>query len=180
MPLGPVPRKRLSVVPSPSSPMAVARALAAEVFTSADGALTLRQHRGGFYCWSGRHWPAMPSRDVRGIAYVWLEHVQYHHPEKDELQAFNPTRRKIDDVIDALKAVVMLDSAADAPCWTDGTEHPARRGGRVGGERVAARPDSGCAPPRAGVLQPSLAAVPIRARVRPAGPVAQVPGSAVG
>ena len=113
--------KAPEVVPSPSSPMAVARALAAEVFTSADGALTLRQHRGGFYCWSGRHWPAIPGLDVRGIAYVWLEHGQYHHPEKDELQAFNPTRRKIDDLIDALKAVVMLDSAAEAPCWIDGT-----------------------------------------------------------
>ena len=113
--------KAPEVVPSPSSPMAVARALAAEVFTSADGALTLRQHRGGFYRWSGRHWPAIPGLDVRRIAYVWLEHGQYHHPEKDELQAFNPTRRKIDDVIDALLAVVMLDSAAEAPCWIDGT-----------------------------------------------------------
>ena len=55
---------------------------------------------------------------------MWLEHAQYHHPEKDELQAFNPTRRKIDDLIDALKAVVMLDSAAGAPCWIDGTNVP--------------------------------------------------------
>ena len=104
--------------------MTVARALAAALFTSAGGALTLRHHRGGFYHWDGRHWPAIPDRDVRRVAYVWLEHGQYHHPEKDELRAFDPTRRKIDDVIDALKAVVMLDSAAEAPCWIDGTNVP--------------------------------------------------------
>ena len=111
------------VVPHPSSPMAVARALAAALFTSADGALTLRNHRGCFYRWDGRHWPVTAERDVRGVAYVWLEHAQYDHP-RDGLRLFNPTRRKIDDVIDALKAVVVLDSAAEPPCWIDGTTVP--------------------------------------------------------
>ena len=115
--------KAPEVVPSPSSPMAVARALAAALFTNADGALPLRHHRGGFYRWDGRHWPTILDRDVRGTAYVWLEHAQYDHP-RDGLRLFNPTRRKIDDMIDALKAVIMLDSAAEAPCWIDGTAAP--------------------------------------------------------
>ena len=110
------------VVPHPSSPMAVARALAAALFTSADGALTLRNHRGCFYRWDGRHWPTILDRNVRGIAYRWLEHAVYETQEG--LQAFNPTRRKIDDMIDALKAVVLLDSAAEAPYWIDGTTSP--------------------------------------------------------
>ena len=107
------------VVPTPSSPMAVARDLAAALFTTAGDTYTLRQHRGDFYRWSGRHWPMIADLDVRGITYTWLEHAVYE--TKEGLQPFKPTRRKIDDVIDALKAVAMLDSATDAPCWINGT-----------------------------------------------------------
>ena len=37
---------------------------------------------------------------------------------------FNPNRRKIDDVIDALRAAVLLNSTAEAPCWTNSTTEP--------------------------------------------------------
>ena len=105
--------------------MAVARAFAAARF-STPVTWTLRAHRGGFYRWNGQHWPEIDARDVRGIAYRWLEHAHFYHPDKDAPQPFNPTRRKIDDVIDALKAIVLLDSDTSAPCWTNETAIPAR------------------------------------------------------
>ena len=110
-----------NVVPPPSSPMAVARELATELFTTPEQTLTLRAHRGDFYEWNGRHWPKIGARDVRGALYRRLEHAHFYHPDKKELQSFNPSRRKINDVIDALKAVVLLDSATDPPCWTNAT-----------------------------------------------------------
>ena len=110
------------VVPAPSSPMAVARALTEALFTSADGALTLRHHRGDFYRWDGCYWPAMAREDVRAGVYLWLEHAVYETEEGPK--PFDPARRKIDDVIDALRAVVLLNSKVDAPCWTDGTASP--------------------------------------------------------
>ena len=105
---------------------------------------------------------------------MWLEDAQYHHPEKDELQAFNPTRRKIDDVIDALKAVVMLDSAAGAPCWIDGTNAPPA--GEVislanGLLHVPTR--TLFSPTRRGSSTITRCRSPYRARGRPASPVDQ-------
>ena len=60
----------------------------------------------------------MDANDVRGEAYRQLEHAQYKHP-KNEMQPFAPSQGKIDNVVDALRAVVELDTNAAAPCWTD-------------------------------------------------------------
>ena len=68
-------------------------------------------------------WPEIDKRDVRGAAYHWLENARYYHPKKGEVR-FNPSRRKIDDVIDALRAVALVRSTAETPCWTDGTTDP--------------------------------------------------------
>ena len=110
-----------NIVPPPSSPMAVARDLATALYTTSAQTWTLRVHRGDFYGWNGRHWPEIDVRDIRGAVYRWLEHAYFNHPDKGELRPFNPTKRKIDDVIDALKAVVLLDSDASPPCWMSET-----------------------------------------------------------
>jgi putative DNA primase/helicase len=106
------------LVAAPTHPMAVARGLVNEVYLRPEG-VVLRDHRGHFYHWDGRCWPEVEQRDVRGTAYQWLEDAAYVHPEKGELP-FAPSRRKIDDVVDALRAVVRLESKHEAPTWTDG------------------------------------------------------------
>ena len=111
------------MVPAPSKPMAVARDLGKALYTDGDGRVLLREHRVDFYRWNGTCWREIDKRDVRGAAYRWLEHAAYVHP-KDGLVPFDPSRRKIDDVIDALRAVVLLNSTEEAPCWTDGTTDP--------------------------------------------------------
>ena len=109
--------------PPPSRPLGVARDLAKALYTDSDGRGWLRDHRGDFYRWNGTCWREIDKRDVRGAAYEWLEHSTYFH-KKDGVVPFDPSRRKVDDVIDALRAVVLVNSTMEAPCWTDGTSGP--------------------------------------------------------
>ena len=97
--------------------------LAEASYNDSEGLLLLRDHRGAFYTWNGLCWTEIDRRDVRRDAYQWLEHATYIHPKDGEV-GFNPTRRKIDDVVDALRAIVMLDSSVAAPCWTQGATDP--------------------------------------------------------
>ena len=110
------------VVSPPTNPVAVAREFVSELY-SRDGAVVLRDHRGNLYYWDGTCWPEIEKRDVRSAAYRFLEHVEYAHPDKG-LVPFEPTRKKIDDLIDALRAVTLVRSAADVPTWIDNQVDP--------------------------------------------------------
>ena len=111
------------LVPPPSRPMAVARELVKVLFTLPDG-LILRNHRGDFFRWGGTRWPEIDRRDVRAAAYQFLEHAEYVNPDDGQVKPFAPTQRKITDVLDALCAVVLADSAQDAPFWIHGVGTP--------------------------------------------------------
>ena len=50
---------------APTHPMLVARELVKVLYSLPDGGLTLRDHRGDFYRWTGTHWPETDKRDVR-------------------------------------------------------------------------------------------------------------------
>ncbi len=113
----PAPMADEHIVPSPSRPMSVAREFARALYTHHD-VFVLRNHRGDFYRWNGACWPEIDKRDVRGAAYKWLEHAVYVDSEGSP-KPFSPSRRKIDDVVDALRAIVLLDSSVDAPLWTE-------------------------------------------------------------
>ena len=113
-----------TLVSPPWHPMCVARELVKALYSPPAG-LILRAHRDDLYRWNGVCWPEFDRRDMRAAAYRFLEHAHYIHPEKG-LKPFAPSRRKIDDVIDALRSAVLLDSTSNAPTWTDGrSEHPA-------------------------------------------------------
>ena len=109
----------LKIVPPPSIPMAVARALVKSFFSTSTEVFTLRAHRGHFYKWNGQHWAAMDTNDVRGEVYRQLEHAQYEHPKKGML-SFAPSQGKINNVVDALRAIVELDANVESTCWTGG------------------------------------------------------------
>ncbi len=94
-------------LPPPNEPMAVARAIVAALYAD-DARLLLRSRSGDFYRWDGRCWPEAESRGIRGAVYAFLEHATYAN--KDGIPVpWAPTRRKVDDVLDALRAVVHLD-----------------------------------------------------------------------
>jgi putative DNA primase/helicase len=109
------------IVPPPTEPMRVARELVKAMFQALTG-LVLRDWRRDFYRYDGACWPALESHLVRAETYRWLEQAQYEKvtEEGTTLVPWNPTRHKIDDVIDALRAVVVLDG--EPPLWTDGAD----------------------------------------------------------
>src|SRR5688572_2237578 len=93
------------VLSSPARPMAVAREWVASSFTAPDG-LTLRFHRGLPYRWNGTHWAEIPTRDLRSLAYAFLEHALYSG-EHHKLIPWAPNRRKVTDVLEAIEAIVL-------------------------------------------------------------------------
>ncbi len=118
--------KELRVVSPPKKPMRVARELAKDLFEDS-AELVLRDHRGDFYRYDGACWPELDGRLVRATTYSWLETAVYEKQTKDGtgLVPWDPTRHKITDVIDALRAVVVLEG--EPPMWTDDAVHPPAR-----------------------------------------------------
>lgn len=107
--------QQIRIVSAPSNPMGVARELVKVLYTK-DETLTLRSHGGDFHKWNGQCWPEVEARDVRAAAYDFLEKAEF---EDDKgMKPFQPSRRKIDDLIDALKAITIIDSSIRPPTWT--------------------------------------------------------------
>jgi putative DNA primase/helicase len=121
-------------LPPPDDPMAVARKYVLEHHDDDDGVHLLRRHIGGFYRWTGASWPELLDDDLRASVYAWAEPAVYWKPVKVkgettyELTPWAPTRYKVDNVVDALRAVAHLDSRVTAPAWIDDPlfhHHPA-------------------------------------------------------
>ena len=114
------------IVPPPAQPMSVARHIVEALYTDPAG-LVLRDFRGDFHGYDGTSWPELDRRQVRADAYNYLEHAVYEKETNNgiTMEPWAPTRHKIDNVVDALRAIVMLDGS-DPPMWTaHPTEPPA-------------------------------------------------------
>lgn len=105
------------VVPPPSDPIAVARVFAETVHT-VDGTLRLRHYRGGFHAYRDGAWPEAEKDAVRSAVWRFLESAVFR--KGDGFKPFEPTTRKVNDVLDALRAVTHLDGDVNAPSWLSG------------------------------------------------------------
>jgi len=117
----------VTLMPAPNEPMAVARSLIADYMVSE--CLTLRYWRGEWLRWKGAHWASDEEAARRAWLYRRLDKATYKHITKDskgnvseEIRAWQPNRRKIADVLDALAATVHLPEWVDAPTWIDSKE----------------------------------------------------------
>jgi putative DNA primase/helicase len=110
------------IVAPPANPMAVARQFIAEMYQDAQGPPLLRHHRNGFYRYVGDHWPEDDERRVQSELWHWLESAFYEREIKDgiELVRFEPTRYKIANVLEALKAIGHVAESTQPPAWLDG------------------------------------------------------------
>jgi putative DNA primase/helicase len=105
---------------SAGAPLATARELIRRRYTA--GGLRTIHHRGGvFYCWTGTHYPVADDATIRAKVYNFLDGATKWDEDKKTDVPFQPTRNKVHDVIDALKAAANLDSATTAPAWLDDT-----------------------------------------------------------
>ena len=118
----PTPPANTMAVPPPGQPTRVAREFVKALYTL-PGGLILRSHRGDFYRHDGTRYLEIDRRDVRKAAYEYLERAVYLHPKEGWLP-FAATSRKIADLLDALHAVVGVESRPDAPLWIDRRETP--------------------------------------------------------
>jgi putative DNA primase/helicase len=107
------------IVAAPSDPMAVARAFVASRYERGREQ-HLRHYRGVFHSYDGACWPEAEERAIRSALYAWLETRCYE--KEGEIIPWQPTVRKVNDVLDALRAVVHLTGQIDAPLWADA--HP--------------------------------------------------------
>jgi putative DNA primase/helicase len=109
-------------LPPPSNPMAVARELAADYLS--DDHLTLIRWRGGWMQWHRTHWAEVEETVVRSWLYRRLEHAAYEDTSgrKTLVKPWEPNRKKISDVADALTAIIHVPETTDPPAWLTGNE----------------------------------------------------------
>lgn len=88
-------------------PLTAARRFLVEEHDHPEGRL-LYHWRGDFYTWRGSYFSIVPPDAVRAGLYAWID-----------ARDGKPTKRAVDNVLDALKAAAHLDAVP--PCWLNGT-----------------------------------------------------------
>lgn len=110
-----------TILPPPTAPRDVAA-----VFTDTECVTrigtsdwpTLVYWRGGWWQWRETHWSEVAGNVVEDWLYAFTERTVYK--KNDELVPWAPTRRKIGDVLDALRGPLRLEDSVEAPAWLDG------------------------------------------------------------
>ncbi len=81
-------------------------------------------HRGGsFEVWDGTCWPLKEDRALRAAIYDYFADAEYEHVDSKgvaTVKPFDPTLRKVADLLDALKAEVHVPQEVTSPAWLDG------------------------------------------------------------
>nr|WP_120491785.1 phage/plasmid primase, P4 family [Corynebacterium lactis] len=107
------------VYPAPSQPMAVARHLIRDLYTTPDELPLLAYWRGDLWHYTGTHWRA--PRDVietRGALWEHLEKQAHPAGADGNLKPWSPTTSKVSDLMEPLKIQTLLDGDAEPPCMT--------------------------------------------------------------
>jgi len=112
----------LALVLDPNAPMDIARKFV-QRHHSREGVRTLHHQNGTFYAWSGRHYPEADPAQLRAQLYEFLDSAV--RPSGESRVPFKPKRSQVDDLLDALKAVVNLDLCHRAPTWLGSAPVPA-------------------------------------------------------
>jgi putative DNA primase/helicase len=95
-------------------PLEAARELIKRSFTEG-GVRVLHHQSGQFYQWVGTHYVEAPNEEVRACAYAFLDTAKHRGENGDE--PFNPTRSRVADVVEALRAEGQLPRTVRAPAW---------------------------------------------------------------
>ena len=96
-------------MPPPDAPLPVARELVRVLWTDDQGRLLLRRWRGDWIAYTGTQWMVVGKEQLRQAVYTALEHATIA-PDGPALEPerWNPTARRVDSILDALTAVVLL------------------------------------------------------------------------
>ena len=99
----------------PKNPLASAEKFI-EQWHTVSGVQTLYRHRGAYYEWTGTYYRSLDDDDLRSAVYRFLK-AAFVPSDKLLPEPFKPTRHKVTDVVDALKASANLISSVAAPAW---------------------------------------------------------------
>ncbi len=105
-----------SFVFKPSAPYPTAQAFLMERYTQ-DGSAILHHFGGVYLCWNGRCYEKADGKTIRAEIYDFLNHALRQDPRSGKLVPFDPTTKKINDVVDALQAAVNLPNTTPVPGW---------------------------------------------------------------
>ena len=69
--------------------------------------------------WHKSHWSELNTPQLRSHIYRTLQQAIYEHETKDgiEVRAWNPDKRKVANVIEAMEALAHLDAQTRPPAW---------------------------------------------------------------
>lgn len=107
--------------PPPWAPMEVAQQVC-RLFRT-DGVPTLVSWRGGFMRWDTTHWVEVEAKQMRSHLYRSLSRATYEHATAAgaETRNWNPDRRKVGNVMEAVGARAHVTSDIDPPSWFPGS-----------------------------------------------------------
>ena len=92
----------------------------------------MRSYRGAFYRWTGTHWREYADEKIAAALYDFLGQA-IAVGKKGDVGPYNPTRSKVDNVVHALRHLVLVNQDRETPCWLD------RRKGQPPRDLVACR-----------------------------------------
>lgn len=108
--------------PSPAAPLDVAKRIYTE-YKDRRGRRLLCW-RGSWWKWRTTDWSEMDVAELRSAIYDTLGRVDYHHPIVQsgvvvdfDIRPWNPDKRKVANVIEAMAAVGHLSADVDPPSW---------------------------------------------------------------
>ncbi|MGJ4070753.1 DNA primase family protein [Corynebacterium macclintockiae] len=105
------------IYPPPTQPMAVARHLIRDLYTSPDGLPLLTYWQGQLWHYQGTQWNApRDAIETRGAIWEHLEKQTYPNGSDGELKPWAPTTRRVADVMEPLKIQTLLSGDATPPC----------------------------------------------------------------
>ncbi len=105
----------------PRDPVPTARELVKIRFTHGEGQRLIYRHRGAFYVYAGNHYRQLGKEEIRAVVWGFLETAR-RTGRDGKIESFKPTRMRVGDVLDALAAVVSLDSTVAPPAWLEDDE----------------------------------------------------------
>lgn len=107
-----VPLRRRPCLIDPKAPLETAATFVRDQYMTGRPPIASLVHwQGEFFAWCGSHYMRVPRDRMRAELYMWAE----RQINLDGL-AIKPTRRFVDDLVDALKAVTSINVPA-APSW---------------------------------------------------------------
>ncbi|OBK75025.1 hypothetical protein A5651_08130 [Mycobacterium sp. 1274761.0] len=95
--------------------------MASQLYESltSDGVRTLLAWRGGWMRWDITHWMEVDVAEIRSTIYEVLDNADYLVAKKTSVERlpWNPSRRKVADVVEAMEAIGHLSRDIDPPSW---------------------------------------------------------------